>query len=415
MNVRRRSAGFAFALLAFLASTHAAAAVSKSVSPLPASAVADILKVTVYPNEGNLDELHPLDLTVHAQNPSRWAIEVDNVALLSPKAYVSVSNTVKPVRIAPNDSGDLSVSLQTKAAIPGTYALVLGVCARYYNANTPCRPAFALGKITIGVPGVADAMQYLGIPSLFLLPGALIMIMFAALYGWLTRRPAIDVKQPIILVWAVGLSFAVLPIYEVLTRLWTKQSRNYLQSYSLEDLMSLWAFSIVAAAAAAGMAAAIYRLREKRYQPHDTDTQIDVFRKLLWHRVRHDGGECHFKLAAVQQRPAAGSSSHVMFALAFGRTEPGKIWIVPGITVDVAAETKEAQDCVARIQESLIKVDNRDHASSEDDVLARRVEDGFSASLIKLGWDDGETSGPRTVTNIDYLSAGDKAVVLRTL
>lgn len=410
-----RAAGIAFAAV-ILGCALTAPAASRAANPTQTAPAADALKVAVYPSEGNLDEYSPLELALHLQNPSKQSVEIDSVTLLSPKAYAELAAPVEQIRIAPGDSDDLTVTIKTKPAIPGTYSLVLEVCARFSGARAPCRPAYVQSKITVGIPGVAEAMQYVGIPSLFLLPGALIIITFAALYALLTRRTAVDVKQPILLVWAVGLSFVALPLYEAVTPLIFHARHNYLHGYNLEDLIALWSLSIVVGGALATAATGVYWYRERRYQPHETDTEIAVLRKLYWHRVRHDAGDCHFKLAALQRQPAGGGAGPLLLVLPFGAAEAGKIWIVPRVKLEAGSNANEASVYLPKIRESLEKIDRPDHEPSEDKTLMDLVKRGLASSAIKLHWDDDQTFGPRKVDSADHPSDGnDKALFVHAV
>jgi hypothetical protein len=394
--------GIVFLVVLLCCATSAQAATNA-----PPQQAADVLKVTLFPSEGNVDELNPLHVTLHVGNPSNRLIAIDRISLLSP-AYLTLNG--KPpsvIRIAPGESVDIALTLRTNVAVPGTYALVLELFSRFAGTKASWEPAFAQGKVTIGIPGIGDAMQFLGIPSLLLLPGILMIITFAALFGALTHRPAIDAKQPILLVIAVLLSFLTVPIYPWFTRLTLGVPRNYLHGYDLEDVIYLWTMSIVLGAVVAIIAAAIDRWLWNR-QPHETDKPIVVLRKLSSRRVSE------FRLAGYRKRPAneGGPVGPLMLALPFGKADDGKMWLVPRVRPYRIKETPSAHNRIDRIGQILESFDNpQNKIPDADGELLRTLRAGLAASEIRLIWDNGETFGPRQAQSTDYQTVDGDTIV----
>ena len=148
----------------------ATATVTEAAPPDPIAAV----KVTLTPSEGMIDRFTPLNMHLQFDNPSKNTVIVKSVRLYSPD-YAELSQIPDPVRIGPGAAVSIPLKLAPKdRVVAGVYPLVLG-----YELRLPDRPdlreegSAAQGKLTVGMPGLSEAMQLFGIPSLLLLPGAL--------------------------------------------------------------------------------------------------------------------------------------------------------------------------------------------------------------------------------------------------
>ena len=380
--------------------THSTTAGTVSVTLLPPVAATSALKVTLLPAEGSIDELTPLALNLQIENPTRRTVDIDGIQRLTPQ-YVDLETPgPKAVTIKAGTSAILPLRATTTLAIPGTYPLIVAFRARFRGGPPVSETVVAQSKVTLGIPGVGEALQFLGIPSLLFLPGVLMIVTSAALYSLVSRRPPIDVKQPVLLALAVMLSFAAALIYPALTQHWFGAPRNYLHGYDLRDVAVLWVLSV----AAGGIAGAFYALaqgwRNRTFQPNAGDTQLDVLRKLRRHGVRG------FNLVQVQSRPAnaAGAPGPILLVLPFGTVNPGERWLVPRAAVSPANDSQRALDRVTTITDALQAVENS--TPGADDALLRAVKDGVSKTEITLQWDNQEAQGPRKIDDANYVSAG---------
>jgi hypothetical protein len=299
------------------------------------------------------------------------------------------------------------LTLKASAAIPATYPLVISFAARFRGEST-WEHAITQGKVTIGVPGVSDAMQFLGIPSLLLLPGALMILTFITVLPRFTLRPPIDWKNPSLLVAAVLLSFAAGYLYPCVTKYWLGTERNYLRGYDMSDVGYLWIGSIAIAAvvaAAAGVvtlaARASYRWWKSFNEPQENDLALATLKKLQSHGAP-------FKLAAVSKRPAANAPAaaappQTMLVLPFGEVKPGQRWVVQQAVFHRIAGAPGAANRAQAITQILEEIDNDTPGAVGR--LLKQIEQGLHGDII-FEWEDDQDLGPRLVIDGEYQSAG---------
>jgi len=394
----------------------AVAAGTLAITLQPPVAAASALKTALVPGDGIVDELNPLDAQLLIENPTRRAVDVDGIATVAP-AYVRIAPAAAlRASIPPGGTARIPLHITSASAVPGTYALVVGFHARYRGAKT-AESGVVQGKITVGVPGAGEAMQFLGIPSLLLLPGALVIITFTSVFTLLMRRAAIDWKQPWLLVLAVVLSFGAALLYPIVTRHYLGIAHDYLRGYDLRDVISIWMGSIVIGAAFACALAAVLKVQrwlddraarrltaeERRLNPSTDDKPLDVLRKLLANNV------AGFRLE--QRRRVDGTlSTETLVQLPFGPADSGKRWLAHAAVVARAAGKQSAsasQVCQDAIGATLLRIEASVKASSHDlreaeTQLVRDVERGLLSNDIELRWDGKQGEGPRIVSDADY-------------
>lgn len=385
----------------------AAAAVAASTLAItlqPPVAAAGALKATLLPSEGTVDELNPLDVRLQIESTARRAIDVDSVELLAPAYVQFVGKTQVHAALPPGGTLSIPLRLTAKTAVPGVYALVVGFRARYHGTTVRASGA-AQGKITVGIPGAGEAMQFLGIPSLLLLPGILAIIAFTTTFALLMRRTATDWKQPGLLLIAIVLSFFAALIYPVITGLILGMAHDYLHGYDLRDVIYLWIGSIGTGFAAAVIVAVISWFvarrsdtHKRQFDPNPHDTQIEVLRKLQRNKVPG------FRLQQ-QHRSDGTRPNETLLQLPFGPTEPGMRWLVPGATCKHKDETHAAKARERAVQQALIALEDACNAvgangadaarRDAESALLRQVEEGLKNNEIELGWCRRDDGGPR--------------------
>jgi hypothetical protein len=126
-------------------------------------------------------------------------------------------------------------------------------------------------------------MQFLGVPSLLLLPGVLTVLTCLAGYSLATWTKAPDWKAPGLLVLAVTLSSIYALKYPYITKHVLSERRDYLRGYALQDVAYIWGGSIVVGLVAglggAGMfwlAEGVRRCRARKLQPTPGESPIEV-------------------------------------------------------------------------------------------------------------------------------------------
>lgn len=365
--------------------------------------VAGAIKATLLPSEAALDELKPLDLRLHIDNPTRRTVEIDKIELGPSLTYLELTVGKHDTSVAPGGTLAVPLTLTTKPSVPGTYALVVGFNARFRDSPLGWEPTAAQGKITIGLPGVADALQFLGIPSFLLLPGALMILTFVTLLPWITRLPEIDWKKPGLLLLAVILSFAAAYIYPELKTYHLGTGHDYLRGYDMWDVVYVWSGSMAVGAAAVTLVAIAFwstvaaRFYLARYlEPDQNDSAIKILRKL------HRRGK-PFRLPARRfAHPQAGAPEHSKLILPFGQVGAGQQWLVQRARVH-ATQAPGATGRIDSIQELLEQIDHLTPGAIGR--LVREIDRGLSREEVTLAWEHDPNEGPRCVNQNDYVDA----------
>jgi hypothetical protein len=413
----RSAGGKLVVLLTYEAGAPAPPAVAMAVATIevaPAPDLTSTVKTALVPAEGSLDEFNPLDLSVQITNTGLQPVAVGAVKLLSPP-YVRLDPEPKtPVRLESGQSVLMPLTLKTATTVlPGSYALVFSHSIGRSDALTQQAIATVQGKVTIGIPGVSDAMQLLGIPSLLLLPGILTVLGFIAAWALLTGLSGPDWKNPGLLLLAIGLSFGYAFVYPYAVQWVLHQARDYLHGYDLRDIIYVWAGSIAVGVALAILASLGYwgwigwrYLQRRRTQPTETDTPDVIIEKL----ARQDATFSLPRLRLRQQEGAAPDPA-TFLPLPFGEVEAGQRWVVrQGIVRETGAGTPRqrnaAHQCLLEIRAALA-----DAAAPGSARLWRAVKRARGNPALAFEW-DGDT-GPRKVNDADYIRVEDQDAVLR--
>jgi hypothetical protein len=374
-----------------------AATVATITLPSPQSLAGNI-KAGLAPAEGSVDEFKPFDLRLQIDNPTRRTVEIGQISTLSPSlTYIDLKPDQHSTTIPPGSSISVPLHVTARAAIPGTYALMVGFDVRYLNPQGAWEPMTAQGKVTIGIPGVTDALQFLGIPSLLLLPGVLMILTFLTVLPWLTRWPEIDWKKPALLLLAVLLSFAAAYLYPAATRRWGGGlARDYLRGYELRDVIYVWAGSMATGLGFVVVVSLLYwtgigiRRLASSNEPKTGDQPLDILQKLNHHRAA-------FKLPA--KRLASDANAGWKLALPFGQTD-GQYWLVQqGLIRPTGAPTATARG--TSIQRRMEAIDNSTPGAIG--VLIEEIKTGLAKGELTLRWDPDVS--PSKVTATDYIAA----------
>jgi hypothetical protein len=413
----RSAGGKLVVFLTYEAGAQAPQAVAMAVATIavaPAPDLTSTVKTALVPAEGSLDEFNPLDLAVQITNTGRQPVAVGAVKLLSPP-YARLDPEPKtPVQLEPGQSVLMPLTLKSATTVlPGSYALVLSYSIGRRDAPAQQAVATVQGKVTIGIPGVSDAMQLLGIPSLLLLPGILTVLGFVAAWAPLTQLSGPDWKNPGLLLLAIGLSFGYAFAYPYAVQWVLHQARDYLHGYDLRDIIYVWTGSIAIGVALAIIASLGYwgwiawrYVQRRRTQPTEMDTPDVIIEKL----ARQDAT---FSLPRLRLRQQEGGAPDLttFLPLPFGEVEAGQRWVVrQGIVRETGAGTPRqrntAQQCWLQIGAALV-----DAAAPGSAGLWRAVKRGRGNPALAFEWDGG--TGPRKVNDADYIRVEDQDAVLR--
>jgi len=196
-------------------------------------------------------------------------------------------------------------------------------------------------KFTVGVAGESEMLTAVGVPSLLLLPGFLFLVMFMFLWNNVRpKAPAInlDLKRPEF--WAISILLSILAAktYPYITDLFG-QSRDYLESYGLKDLIIIWTGSVAFGVIVWTLVVGGKRLLIWWYIPSPGEKPVELLRKLARNKMGLTLRQVSVTVEGQQKQ-------------VFDVTPPRFRWLAPGnlvapeikITTDVGSEGKYITD-----------------------------------------------------------------------
>lgn len=262
------------------------------------------------------------------------------------------------VRVAPYSTGfyPLRVTAQERVR-PGKHLLVVTVPMSWTDgANRISRRVVLSREMEVGVFGESDILRLLGVPSLFVLPGLLILMTVSLLWKWLPAHGRAQgaefpfkVASPEYWFLALGISLGVALLSYAFVGQWI------LIDYGLEDVGTLWLESIGVGAVgylvATGALSFYRRNRERRMalQRQATDRE----RELRTPSLGDDPVTLLEKLArgksSIPRRAFGGPAGNsTLFRVA--DADGNRIWATPAIAIrwkddgddDAAAAARDA-------------------------------------------------------------------------
>ena len=325
-------------------------------------------RVTVLITNGGTE---PLELTIEPVGPKWATLEVDGPAprIVEPQSSVSVAYELTAnERVEPRKH-------------TGMFSVVAkGSCGRILRR-------VATYDITYGVYGESAILTTLGVPSLLVLPGFLLLSTWMFLsrlettrIGWLLERNTTDfrvsAKDPEF--WLLGITISLV-FYAV-----GFSPLGYGRPYGLADLAEVWAKSIgIGLVLYLGLLAA-WRVWVGRTTLRSGDSVVATLKRMVnngWDEIPRDvvdvNGSIGFRVGRV-------------------RTDPSLWWVVPPIRCSVTKLPNQEED--------------PHEATSIRELLARLERIASQGGTV--GWaSQPELSGPRALSE-DGMGVGDQARAL---
>lgn len=99
-------------------------------------------------------------------------------------------------------------------------------------------------KVQLQIPGLSDALKLLGVPTLLLLPGFLVLAALGAFYAPWKWADATKPSNTTFWIFAIPISFALSAFYAFFAPYFSEEA-NLAQRYNLVDVAIVWLISIV--------------------------------------------------------------------------------------------------------------------------------------------------------------------------
>lgn len=378
-----------------------------TINETPPPDITTSLRATITPSEISLDEYKHQNVRLQLQNLGHETVTVGNYKVLSPSEYVELVKSVEQTDVKPGETIpiELELGVSRDGIIPGSYAFVLGYSVALRSHPGTTETTAAQSKLILGIPGVTDVMQLLGVSSFLLLPGALSVIAFLAVFSRLTSARSLDWKDPSLVLIAVSLSFLYAGIYPFTVSQFFQSSAHggYLRGYNVRDAAFLWIGSITLGAMGALFCGALLWFwstwKDTLVQPSERDQPIDVLRKLAYHGQG-------FNLERLRKRPAGGSQEErvTLLLLPFGGTPDGQRWAIKR-----AVAKKSGPGGEGRTKAILGILSNTTSSRRLTFRLYGEIRRGILDNDLTLRWPDG---GPQTINLSEYEERGEYDTIL---
>jgi hypothetical protein len=376
--------------------------------------LADLADVKIETTLDALDQQHPGKIYLVITNKSSQSITVRDVRGSVPgfitidtqQVRDSIRANPAAFTFLPHQTGAIPIAVEAASRVqPGTHLLVFTIDLGWgKNGQTGRRSVVATRSINVGVFGESVLVKVLAIPSILLMPGVLILVVWGLLWKWgvlkwkkdLGQFP-VDVSSPVSLqFWVVSISISIVA---VAFYMWT--FNNVLALYGLADLVWLWLLSVFVFGAGVYLAGAlIRRWYLHRVTPGAADTPVDILRKL----GRRD------RSMRLEQREfkVAGDKTVMLYLLTPVDDRITTVWAAPAIELRWLKPQTNANAAASRELKKGIEAILEPDGNGDAEELATLLSKAEKAAYVALRWlPAGNISTP---VELERASLGEKRV-----
>ncbi|MGA2503173.1 MAG: hypothetical protein ABSG01_03685 [Anaerolineales bacterium] len=239
-----------------------------------------------------VSEKQPGLIYLFLKNTTSEVLNVMSIQANANNQGLKVSPSAKtPLELEPFDQVAIPylVELENNSALqPGKILVDFDITVKTSTNGQIARDSVTQ-EVNTGVLGESDLLTLLGVPSILVLPGFLMVVTFLWLWSWKPEpKTTIDAKDPRFWLAAITLSMGMAALYPHLTGLLVKmglldQVRDYLSGFGLVDIVLLWVISILVAVIIY-LAALRIDIRIEKYKtrfiPGKNDKPLSLLRKL---------------------------------------------------------------------------------------------------------------------------------------
>lgn len=373
------------------------------VEPERSASPTEDAEISIKTDDIAITESASLRVYLLIRNKSNYPFTVETPVIHHPK-FLTVTNIQKRASVGAHDTLqvplDMEIAKGEKPQIGEWLILASVTLTRGEGKFERTGVAVVEQKIKVGVPGVSDVLQALDLPSLLLVPGALVLATWSLLFGAAQTGKFTWLEWKSSSFWLVSITVSII-IFGALSQL--RIGPDFLVAFSVRDVAWLW----LGCVAGGGITFALYRGGEKGLagyraaraetqrrarEPLQSDKPIDILRKL-------ERTNLPFYLPSYT-RTLAGQEQQI-FELGFPAPE-GRAWIIPKIILRPQSEDEAVKRLVAQISAS----NNRPSDGRAELVAA--VEKALQQNWIRLDWEAGELSRPETLPADQLGNAGSK-------
>jgi hypothetical protein len=293
--------------------------VGLKVTPEPA---VDPTKIAALSVDGAFGDMRAGDTTrayIRVTNVTHETLKAGPVKVTDP-GYVTQPDS-EAVELAPDGSVDLDVDLHVVDDVrPGKYPLRFDVPVTSAS-GTPITMLTAAKEEDVSIEGESELLKAFGVPTLLLLPGALLLGLAALLWNWQVLRHPADRPAPHVDIASVAFIGASVIASFLIISLWGLHWTDFFDSYSRKDI-----FVLAGVSAAAGVVGYLVGMGLRHgYQawrtPKATDSPVRVLKKLgrqdlpvAVPRYQQDGANAYLIQPLRSGRPQTWFASRILLA-----------------------------------------------------------------------------------------------------
>jgi hypothetical protein len=305
------------------------------VKPPPVAKLSEVATIDAKTTLVSLDSKHPGEIFLLVTNISEQNLRVVKIVPRGPE-FVAFEPPKGEALVTPRQTRIFPIEVSAAERVrPGKYLLLFEVHLAWGAKSANRARVVSSHEAQIGVPLEGTVMTALGLPSFLVVPGVLIVLMIAILWGLLgSLRPAgatgtFPFEEKSLRFWlvAISLSIAMALLYPL-----APGGHDYLDSYGLADVVTVWFVSLVIGVAAyivvlvgAHAYARINRWWIERSSFRTTDEPINVLRKV----ARGPG-----QLELPRYQFANGGKNYYAYAVESPH-EKAAVWLTPPIRIRV--------------------------------------------------------------------------------
>lgn len=262
----------------------------------------------------------PVYLLVH--DKAAQPLEVERVEAQGP-SFISFEKLPRNVRVAPGQVAVLTIEAKAASRVrPGEQQLVFRLPIALGGGEFDL---VASETAKVGVSGETEILTALGVPSLLLLPGFLLLATASICWRIRLLRPEWDsgafpfpLKEAEFWVLAVLASIAIVEV-------WSLLGTDLLGQYGLEDLIWLWIASMAIGVAIYLVTISIRNSKRESRIPNAGDSPVQVLKKLAKQglslkrpRFSYDTVQGAAQLFLLEpeggERPASWASPRILYS-----------------------------------------------------------------------------------------------------
>jgi hypothetical protein len=301
----------------------------------------------------SLVENTPGQIFLTVKNTSNEPIEIKEFNLYNDPVLELVPKEALPVILAPFDEKifEIDVSISPNAVIQsGDYFIGINVNVETMQSHQTLVAA-TKQKVQLGVFGESTLLAILEIPSLLVLPGFLITMIFVSLWKLKPGKwKTFGATSPEFWLIAISLSLGIIFLYPVLTTLLVKMKllgspHNLLKGHNVMDIAILWIFSILIGTVAYLIAITANNsyLRMKEAQKFNgRENELGLLKKLIKNQMSFFCKRASVKLNDEEKKG---------FLIQYVKNDKTAI-LCPYIGISWLSDTAKDKDLITRLLES---------------------------------------------------------------